>query len=409
MASTSDLYVWVWLTGETAPVPAGRLRPIGDGLAFAYGRRYLERPNALSLSPTLPLGTETFEPTADLGMPGALRDGAPDAWGRRVILNALTGARGSDADVTVLNEATYLLASGSNRLGAIDFQASPTAYVARGDSASLDDLNRAARTIDEGGILPPELAAALLEGTAMGGARPKALVTDGGEQYIAKFSTSADVLPVVGAEAACLALARHVGVRVPESRVVSSLGRDVLLVKRFDRPGDGTRRLVLSALTLTGLGEMTARYGSYLDLLASLREHGDDAGEELFRRVALNIAISNTDDHLRNHAAFWNGERLTLTPAYDLSPMNRSGETAAQALPYGSDGERESNLARLVQHSAQFGLSRAAGREIVTAMVETIHENWLEAADHARLTDANRRALWGRQILNPGALYGLTV
>lgn len=408
MASTSDVFVWVWLAGETEPVPAGRLRPIGDGLAFAYGRRYLERPNAVSLSPTLPLGTETFEPTADLGMPGALRDGAPDAWGRRVILNALTGALGSDADVTALDETTYLLTSGSNRLGAIDFQASSSTYVPRADTASLDELNRAARTIDEGGILPAELAAALVDGTAMGGARPKALITDAGQQYIAKFSTSADILPVVGAEAVSLELARLVGVRVPESRVVSSLGRDVLLVKRFDRPGDGTRRMVVSALTLTGLGEMTARYGSYPEILASLREHGDDAGDELFRRVALNIAISNTDDHLRNHAAFWDGERLRLTPAYDLSPMNRSGETAAQALAYGPHGERESNLAQLAQHSDQFGLSRTAGREIVTAMVETIRSGWEEAADRARLTDADRRLLWGRQLLNPGALYGLT-
>jgi serine/threonine-protein kinase HipA len=340
-------------------------------------------------------------------MPGALRDGAPDAWGRRVILNALTGARGSEPDVTVLDEATYLLSSGSNRLGAIDFQESSSDYVPRADTASLDELNAASRTIDEGGILPKHLAAALIDGTAMGGARPKALITDQGDEYIAKFSTSADVLPVVGAEAASLQLARLVGIRVPDSRVVSSLGRDVLLVKRFDRAGDATRIMVVSALTLSGLGEMTSRYGSYLSLLASLREHGDDAGDELFRRVALNIAISNTDDHLRNHAAFWDGARLRLTPAYDLSPMNRTGETATQALPYGPDGERASNLAELAQHSEQFGLSRKAGREIALTMVDQVHAHWNEAADAARLTAAQRRMLWGRQILNPGALYGL--
>ncbi|MER3388732.1 MAG: HipA domain-containing protein [Microcella sp.] len=407
MASISSAFVWVWLSGDAQPVPAGRLQRSPDGLVFDYGRRYLERPGAVSLAPTLPLGTETFGPTADLGMPGALRDGAPDAWGRRVILHALTGRRGRDADVTDLDELTYLMASGSNRLGAIDFQASSSEYVPRADTAALDELNAAAQTVDAGGILPENLAAALIDGTAMGGARPKALIVDDGVEFIAKFSTTADVLPVVGAEAASLALARRVGVRVPASRVERSLGKDVLLVERFDRPGNGTRSMVVSALTLSGLGEMTARYGSYLDLLATLREWGDDAGDELYRRIALNIAISNTDDHLRNHAAFWDGRRLRLTPAYDLSPMNRSGETASQALPYGPDGERASNLAELARHSPQFGLSRKSGLQIVQHMVDALTEGWQEAADEARLTTQQRRLLWGRQFLNPGALHGL--
>ena len=205
MASTSSAFVWVWLSGDAQPVPAGRLQRSPDGLVFDYGRRYLERPGAVSLAPTLPLGTETFGPTADLGMPGALRDGAPDAWGRRVILHALTGRRGHAADAADLDELTYLMASGSNRLGAIDFQASSSEYVPRADTATLDELNAAAQTVDAGGILPENLAAALIDGTAMGGARPKALIVDDGVEFIAKFSTTADVLPVVGAEAASLA------------------------------------------------------------------------------------------------------------------------------------------------------------------------------------------------------------
>jgi len=409
MTSTSDdVYVWVWLPGRTDPVPAGRLRARAPGgLWFQYGRRYLERPDAVALAPTLPLERDAFSPTADLGMPGALRDGAPDAWGRRVILNALTGRRGRDVDVMALDEATYLLRSGSDRWGAIDFQTSPSTYVSRSDTATLDELQRAAQIVESGEGLPASLAAAIVDGTTMGGARPKALLRDGERHYLAKFSTSSDPLPVVGAEAACLVLARAVGIETPPSRVVSSLGRDVLLVERFDRPAPDARSMVVSALTLSGLGEMTARYGSYLDLLASLREHGTDAGEDLFRRVAFNIVVSNTDDHLRNHAAFWDGARLALTPAYDLSPMMRSGETATQAIAYGPDGQRESNLASLRAVAHEYGLTRRQADDIVHGMVAGVRDGWEEAADAGRLTSADRGALWGRQILNPGALYGL--
>jgi len=361
----------------------------------------------MSLAPTLPLCADEFGPAADLGMPGALRDGAPDAWGRRVILNALTAARGRDVETGDLTELTYLLSSGSNRLGAIDFQASPASYVPRADTATLDELSRAAQIVDDGGELPASLASALVHGTSMGGARPKALITDGDAEYLAKFSTSDDILPVVKSEAVSIELARHVGLNVPAARLVRAAGRDALLIERFDRPGGRTRIPVVSALTLSGLGEMTARYGSYVDLLASLRESGSDAGEELFRRVAFNIAISNTDDHLRNHAAFWNGRTLTLTPAYDLSPMSRTGETASQAIAYGSDGQRDSNLATLVRYCGEYGLTHRNGLDIVQAVVAAVHDNWAPAADVAQLTQAERAALFGRQFLNPGSIRGL--
>lgn len=409
---SSMAYVWVWLPGSNEPVPAGLLQARGTDLWFRYGERYFERQGAVSLySPELPLRAEWFGPKADLHMPGALRDGSPDAWGRRVILNRLTGRRGDDVDVDVdsLSELTYLLESGSNRFGAIDFQASATEYVPRTDTASLDDLHRAAELVEAGEPIPPALADALMSGTAIGGARPKALVEDDGHQYIAKFSTTADMFSVVGAEAASIELARRAGINVPPAKVVPSLGRNVLLTERFDRVGGGGRRMVVSGLTILGLGEMTSRYGTYPGLLDELRLHSahpETVGERLFQRIAFNIAISNTDDHLRNHAAFWDGEHLELTPAYDLSPMNRSGETAAQILAFGRDGERESSFAALVGVSYVYGIPERKARAIVNDMVDVIHTNWDEAADIARLTANDRNFLWGRQILNPAASYG---
>jgi serine/threonine-protein kinase HipA len=126
--------------------------------------------------------------------------------------------------------------------------------------------------------LSPELAEALVNGTAIGGARPKVLIEDGGEQYIAKFETSSDVFSVVGAEQASIYLAQKVGIEVTDSRLVRSLGKDVLLIRRFDRPGDGTRRMVVSALTMLGLDENTFDQGSYPMILDVLRAQSAHPG-----------------------------------------------------------------------------------------------------------------------------------
>lgn len=411
ISTSSTAYVWIWLPGATDPVPAGALtRRGGDGLSFHYGERYLARPDRVSIyGPQLPLRDEWFEPTGEVGMPGALRDGSPDAWGRRVILNRLTGLRGRDADTAAIDEITYLLRSGSNRLGAIDFQSDARTYVARDENASLDELQRAAQLVEAGELLPAGLGDALLGGSTIGGARPKAIIHDGDAQWIAKFSTSSDTFSMVGAEAASIELARAAGLDVPDSQVVTSLGRKVLLTRRFDRPGHGQRIMVVSALTMLGLDETGARYGSYPELLQVLRRYGKNpgtAGPELFARIAFNIAISNTDDHLRNHAAFWDGSHLALTPAYDLSPMSRTDETASQAIAYGPNGERESNFASLLSVCAEYGLAVPAARAIIDRIVNAIQVNWDEAADVGELTQFDRALLRGRQILNPGCFYG---
>lgn len=408
--STSDVFVWVWLPGESAPVPAGRLREYTPGqFAFDYGRLYRERHNAIALAPTLPLSGDTYGPTGSMGLPGALRDASPDAWGRRVVQYQVTGDRGVDADTGDLDERTYLLRSGSNRFGAIDFQTSPTEYVPRNATpTSLDQLLSAADIIESGGDLSYELERALLSGTAMGGARPKAVLHDGAHEYIAKFSASNDHFPVVGAEAASMFLAGRVGIDVAATRVESVLGRSVLLVERFDRGDEGRRVLTVSALTMTGLDELQARSGSYLDFLDSLRVHRapDGTAAELFTRIAFNMAISNSDDHLRNHAALWDGKTAILSPAYDLSPMRRSGETASQAIAYDRQGSRSNSFAALLSARHLYGLTENEAQVILERIEGVIRDGWAEAVDHAQLTRADQRLLWGRQFLNAGTLYG---
>ena len=141
-----EAYIWIWLPGATAPVVAGRVAREGGRLIFNYGLSYLERNDRFPVyEPELPLRRGAIAPEAGLSMAGCLRDAAPDAWGRRVILNRIFGRRGKDVDVDALDQLTYLLESGSDRTGALDFQHSPTEYVPRAvRTATLEELLSAA-------------------------------------------------------------------------------------------------------------------------------------------------------------------------------------------------------------------------------------------------------------------------
>ena len=411
MTSTSDrAYVWGWLPGETSPTPVGLVARASDGrLSFAYGTRYLQRPDAIALY-GLPLVEGFVAPPDGWDIAPCLRDASPDAWGRRIILDRMLGRRGPNADTGDLDELTYLLESSSNRVGALDFQHDARAYVPRERAAGLATMYDAAIALDAGTALPGDLRAALASGTGIGGARPKAyLRLDDGRDVIAKFAVSDDPFPVVKAEGVAIELARRAGIDVPNSWVERVSGREVLIAERFDRTPDGGRRMIVSALTFTGESETTARYVTYGDIRDTLLREGADGrvGTKLFERIAFNIAIGNSDDHARNHAAFWDGHTLDLTPAYDLSPSSRSGETATLALAYDSRGSKASNLAMLLAAAHEYGLDRTRAGRIIDRIVTTIREHWADAADHARLSVAERNYLWGRQFLNPGSLHGL--
>jgi serine/threonine-protein kinase HipA len=402
------VFIWVWLPDETEPVIAGRLDPVGPIFNFTYGRSYLEREGAIPLYlPELPLRPGEISPLAG-DMPGCIADAGPDAWGQRVILNRLTGR--ADADPAELGPLTYLIKSGSDRIGALDFQASPTDYVPRSiEHASLDQLAESAEMVEKELPLPPELELALLHGSSVGGARPKALVDDGEVALIAKFSSTTDTYPVVKGEFVAMELARRVGLEVAPVRLTSAHGRDTILVERFDRPGGGRRRAIVSALTMLGLDEAGARYGSYSDLADLVRARFTNPKatlRELFSRIVFNILCSNTDDHPRNHAAFWDGEALSLTPAYDVCPQARSGGEAAQLMAIGRDGWRMSQVAGCVERASTYLLKEAEAREIVDGQIATIEEQWDAVCELAGLGEAGRAAFWGRQFLNPYALEG---
>lgn len=221
----------------------------------------------------LPLQAGDIPLLDGLDMPSCIRDAAPDAWGRRVIINRTLGLKGANAYTAQLDELTYLLKSGSDRVGALDFQSSPRDYVPRSPiNPKLDELLESVERVQQGVPLTPELDQALFHGSSIGGARPKALIEQDNKKYVAKFSASSDLYSVVKAEFVAMRLAALAGLNVAPVKLAKALHKDVLLIERFDRvhtQSGWQRKAMLSALTLFGLDDMMARYASYETLADS--------------------------------------------------------------------------------------------------------------------------------------------
>lgn len=368
---TSDAFVWRWHPGEIEPVLCGRLFVEGTAMKFVYRRRYRESDTALPLSPRMPVSAEVqVMPRADL-LPPPLADAAPDAWGRRVVEYRM-GAQ-------TLNELEYLLHGHGDRIGAFEFTRDTEPPAGDGVVPGLEELLAAAEHLERHQPLSPALEAALAHGTSIGGARPKAVLRDERGHFVAKFSSTTDTWPIVRAEHAAIELARRCGITVPEVQQVDVKDRDVLVIRRFDRVETENgicRRQLLSALTLLDLQDADPRHASYPAFAGVLRQYGDrrDA-HELFRRMVFNILIGNTDDHARNHAAFWDGATLTLTPAYDLVPYLRVGGEAFQAMHVGVRG-REASITNALSACDQFDLLPDEASAIVDELINTIREQW---------------------------------
>ncbi|MCF6300889.1 MAG: HipA domain-containing protein, partial [Proteobacteria bacterium] len=233
-----------------------------------------------------------------------------------------------------------------------------------------------------------------------------------GEKYIAKFSSSSDLFNVLKAEYIAMRLAHLAGLAVASVKLTRASHKDVLLIERFDRKKthDGwQRKAMVSALTLFGLDDMMARYASY-EVLAEIIRHKFTAPantlKELFSRLVFNILCGNNDDHARNHAAFWDGKNLSLTPAYDICPQGRSRTVASQAMLISGDNNL-SQIKTCLDAAHYFLLSKGEAKTIVNAQTEAIEINWNVVCDEAKLNETDRKLLWRRQFLNPFAFEGL--
>lgn len=377
-----ECFVYMTLPGQTDQITAGKyvLEKTEQGIDvghFVYGRSYLSRADAVEIDPIeLKLENKVFNTVTMKGVFGALRDASPDYWGRRIIERNLKVAQA--------DEMTYLLQSADDRIGALGFgfnQTPPAPNRVFNQKIQLDRLQKEAELLVNEEVKPENPITAqvqelLLIGTSMGGARPKAVIEDDNKLWVAKFNRMDDKWNNALVEYAMLKLAEKCGIETALSKVVSVAGKDVLLVKRFDREkvSDGYLRYrMISSLTVLQAGDdYTQREKwSYIQLAEELRRISKQAkhdAEQLFRRMVFNALISNTDDHPRNHAFIAQDKNWQLSPAYDLTPNPLvSIEQRDLAMICGQMG-RFANKDNLLSEADKFLLNQDQAKKIIDEM-----------------------------------------
>ena len=402
---TSECFVYITLPRQTAPVTAGRFELSQDrnGVSvgrFVYGRSYRQRDDALPIDPAeLKLAPGAYQTTQLKGVFGALRDAGPDYWGRLVIERYHKKPS--------LDEMTYLLNAPDDCAGALGFglnQKPPAPTRKFNRTRDLAKLQAIADAVINDTPLEEEDRYAeqlLLVGTAMGGARPKCVVEDTDGLWLAKFNRDDDTWNAARVEHSMLVLARACGLTTAESRITQIGGKDVLLVKRFDREKTEQgylRARMISGLTLLRTDETARENWSYVSMAEELRRvcaAPKQAAPELFRRMVFNALISNTDDHPRNHAIIAKDRDWKLSPAYDLTPTNPVGIEHRDLAMICGDAGRFANAKNLLSQCARFLLERAQAQKIVDDMAELVTSRWYEIARGEGVSEADCKRIAG--------------
>jgi serine/threonine-protein kinase HipA len=378
-------YVYIQLPGtmETVPCASLKVRTVGAGAfegTLTYGKRYLARPEVVALDPFhLPLSTRPRKFTKLKGIPGAVRDASPDAWGRRVIQAKL---QRPEADI---QEVEYLLNGPDDGAGNLSFGRTATPPAPRrpfNRTHQLPALIEAAEQLEEDGRLPHEVLEELEPGTSMGGARPKVTVEDDHKIWLAKLPEKADRHNMQRIEYATLELARAAGLRVCGTRLERVGARDALMLDRFDREWNPDanaywRYGLVSGLTVIDaedgyLGRERWSYPLLADELRRWSVKSNDDRRELFLRMTFNAMVTNNDDHPRNHALLQTRGGWRLSPAYDILPVPMvSVERRDLALELGRFG-RVASLYNILSQCDAFGLSKEEANALIDRMLNVV-------------------------------------
>lgn len=417
MTSEKECYVYIVLPNETEFVTAGRFKlgesregvTIGE---FIYGRSYRDRKNAVELDPVeLILQPGTFETTKMEGFFGAIRDAMPDSWGQKIIEHHVRGQ---------LSQFDFLLHAPDDRAGALGFGRNTEPPFPNNKFNRTLDLERLQKTADALTNDEPELAGSvaeqvedllLLGGTSMGGARPKAVVENNNALWMAKFSRIDDKYNYPRSEHALLKLANLCGINAADSRLTTVAGRDVLLVRRFDRSFSNNgylRHRMVSALTLLRTDDdLTTRTDwSYLLLADEIRRVSTSPQEdlqELYRRMVFNAAISNLDDHPRNHAILSLEKGWRLSPAYDLTSFPVISQQRSLALDCGLNG-RGANKSNLISGHGRFMITREEAVQIFNMVTKIVNKEWHSSLRRAGLSEKDCDRL-SRAFVHEGLFY----
>lgn len=356
--SDVEVYVDLRLVGRLA-VDDG-VRP---NVTFQYDPAWLSAPDAFAIDPELRLEAAPFSRSGSLF--GAMRDSAPDDWGRGLLARSSRGR--------ILTEADYLLdVSDDTRQGALRYRGADGRWLTTWSPVpvlmDLPALRVAAREA-ETGLAPPvrELAAA---GAGTGGARPKVVVSDGDDWWIAKFGRRDDLIETESAEHVVAQLARRAGIEMSDTTLVRGEGEPILLTRRFDRVA-GRRQPYLSALSLLEhtVGPGRAGVYDYLELADVLPEWSSEPTKDLhqlWRRIAFGAVVRNTDDHMRNHGFVRIGGRWRLSPAFDLNSDVRSWTPFVTSI----DAEvADGRLEALLATAEYFRMDAVLGRRVLAEIV----------------------------------------
>lgn len=283
----------------------------------------------------------------------------------------------------------------TTRLGALRFRRSPQQeFLARSEDMAVPPLAHVRELAAVAALIEADAPAAddgeearwlrqlCAPGSSLGGARPKAVVCgEAGRLCLAKFPSRNDTRDVAAWEFVLNQLSQLAGIAVPHARLLPwGTGGSTLLLQRFDRTAEGGRIPYASAMTLLGRrdGEEGA---SYLELAEFLMREGAERqadAAQLFRRVLFNVAVSNTDDHLRNHGFFLTPRGWTLAPAFDVNP-NPHGGAHALAL---NELEDEGDLAVVMAARRAYGISEAEAQAALKAVLGAVSQ-WRSVAERA--------------------------
>ena len=365
----------------------------GETYSFEYSNGWLKQMKlSVSLDPELmPYGGRQFPNGKNIF--GIFADASPDRWGR-VLMNKRERIRAQKEarKPHKLYDSDYLLGVyDATRMGGIRFKLDPNGPFLSDDRetqvppwATLRTLEEASRNFenDESGLSEKWLNQLIKPGSPLGGARPKATVVDTmGQLWIAKFPSKNDENDTGAWEMVTHDLAKLCGLNVPDAKLekFSKIG-STYLVKRFDR-NEKKRIHFASAMTLLGKndGASAADGTSYLDMADFIKSNGARPKEdlvELWKRIVFSMAVSNTDDHLRNHAFILTKKGWILSPLYDVNPVPYGDELSLNVDEY--DNSIRIDLA--VETAMRFGMTRADAEKFAGNMLKTVRENWQSLA-----------------------------
>ena len=371
----------------------------GESYSFEYDKGWLGKTGlALTPDPELMPYSGRQYPTGK-NIFGLFADASPDRWGR-ILMNKRERilAEKEGRKPSKLYDSDYLLGVyDETRMGGIRFKANQEGSFLSDDKeaaappwATLRTLEEASRNFenDETGFTEKWLNQLIKPGSSLGGARPKATVVDTKDQFwIAKFPSKNDESDTGAWEMVAHDLAALCGLNVPEAKLekFSSLG-STFLIKRFDRMGS-KRVHFASAMTLLGKtdGASAADGSSYLDIAAFIKSYGaqpkKDLGE-LWKRIVFNMAVSNRDDHLRNHAFILTDKGWILSPLYDVNPVPYGDELSLNV----DEEDNSISIDLAVKTAVRFGISESDAEAQAEEILKIVRDNWEKTATGYGLT-----------------------